>query len=102
VQHQHPSRGSWTADRADPELSSGRPHVGRDNRRNRNRDSPYQAAFAEPTCAPASASRRASSLLWSSEVFSTTPPVPLIASRTLSVVILRISRKRAAPPGSRL
>jgi hypothetical protein len=52
--------------------------------------------------APASAVRRASSLLSSKEVRITVPPSPCKAARTLSVVILRTSRKSAAFPDCRL
>lgn len=43
----------------------------------------------------ASASRRACSFAWSKEVLSTVPPVPLIASSILSVVILWIRTNSA-------
>ena len=48
------------------------------------------------------ASRKAFSLLLSSDVLSTTPPVPLIASKTLSPVIFLTSTNSAASPGCRL
>jgi hypothetical protein len=44
---------------------------------------------------PAIASRNARSLAWSSDVFRTTPPVPLIRSSTLSLVTLSVRQKNA-------
>jgi len=52
--------------------------------------------------AAASAVRRASSLLSSKEVRITVPPSPCKAASTLSVVILRTSRKSVALPDCRL
>src|SRR5260221_2168765 len=48
---------------------------------------------------PARASRNACSFVWSKEVRSTVPPTPSRSASTLSVVILRISKNRPAPPG---
>src|SRR6516165_7939479 len=62
----------------------------------------YAAGGAADGVAPASAARNASSLLSSKEVRITVPPSPCKAARTLSVVILRTSRKRAALPDCRL
>src|SRR5215472_14060539 len=56
------------------------------------------AVFTDTARAPASAACNASSLVSSNELRSTVPPAPRNAASTLSVVILRISKNRAALP----